>query len=163
QVVGTVTGRRVQLAGTAHVMGDIRHQSLGMEMGARLDGCCRHSADPLALAAPAAAPAVSAPVIPVAPVAIAVAPAPPAPPPPAQAPEGVSLARAAMRSEERSAPTESVTHEAPSRLAVAAAAAQPEPALEPVAQVASELAALKSAGLKLRARVPKTPGVSGRK
>ena len=55
-VAGTITGRRVHLSGTSYVQGDIRHESMAMEMGARLDGSCRHTAaDPLALAAPAPA------------------------------------------------------------------------------------------------------------
>lgn len=74
-VIGNITGRRVHLSGASYVEGDIRHGSMGMEMGARIDGCCRHAADPLALAAPIA---------------------------PAALPKPMSLARAASKSEERS-------------------------------------------------------------
>jgi len=136
-VIGSITGRRVQLSGTSYVEGDIRHESMGMEMGARLDGCCRHMADPLTLAAPA----------------------------PAALPKPMSLARAALRTEERS-----VALAAPAldtKPAEAAAAPAPVPAAsestDASAPVENDLDVLKSAGLEMRAKVSKTTSPSAKK
>jgi cytoskeletal protein CcmA (bactofilin family) len=148
-VVGTITGRRVHLSGTAFVEGDIRHQSMGMEMGARLDGCCRHAADPLALAAPIA---------------------------PAASPKPVSLARAALKTEDRSSafsaapnvdltPTESRSTATASEPSInkgnpssfGAPAAAPDASVSPDAgrPPVNDLEDLKSTGLKMRARTSK--------
>ena len=56
RVVGTIRGRRVQLSSTSHVEGDILHEALAVETGAFFEGNCRHSDDPIAHVAPAAAP-----------------------------------------------------------------------------------------------------------
>jgi cytoskeletal protein CcmA (bactofilin family) len=138
-VVGMITGRRVQLSGTSYVKGDIRHESMGMDMGARLDGCCRHAADALALAAPAA---------------------------PAALPKPVSLARAAMKTEDRSpAPAaEPVVQKA--KLSLASAAAPAPDAIanaEAAKPPASGLEALKSTGLEMRARASKPASATSRK
>jgi cytoskeletal protein CcmA (bactofilin family) len=137
-VVGTITGRRVQLSGTSYVEGDVRHQSMGMEMGARLDGCCRHAADPLAL-------------ISVAPTVVPV-------------PKPVSLARAAFAAtpsvdikpaETVTAPASEVPKAKPSLSAaatpVATTTVTPEAPVSPV----SDLEALKTTGLKMRGRASK--------
>ncbi|HAC59072.1 MAG TPA: polymer-forming cytoskeletal protein, partial [Rhodobiaceae bacterium] len=47
RVVGTIRGRRVQLASTCHVEGDILHEALAVETGAFFEGACRHSDDPI--------------------------------------------------------------------------------------------------------------------
>ena len=51
KVAGTVEGairaRQVELAATSNVKGDILHTALSIETGARFDGNCRHSDDPL--------------------------------------------------------------------------------------------------------------------
>ena len=41
-VNGTITGTVVVLASTAKIVGDIIHQSLAIEAGARIEGMCRH-------------------------------------------------------------------------------------------------------------------------
>ena len=52
RVVGTIRGRRVQLASTCHVEGDILHEALAVETGAFFEGNCRHSDDPISQTAP---------------------------------------------------------------------------------------------------------------
>ncbi len=47
-VVGTVRGRKVTLASTARIEGDITHSELSVESGAFFEGHCRHAQDPLA-------------------------------------------------------------------------------------------------------------------
>jgi len=46
-VIGQVRARKVLLASTAHVEGDILHHALAVETGAFFEGNCRHSDDPL--------------------------------------------------------------------------------------------------------------------
>jgi hypothetical protein len=116
---------------------------MGMEMGARLDGCCRHAADPLAL-------------ISVAPTVVPV-------------PKPVSLARAAFAA----TPSVDIKPAEPATAAVApeativrarpslSAAAAPAPHVNvipeaPVAPV-TDLEVLKSTGLKMRGRASKKP------
>lgn len=45
KVVGTITAQTVELAGTAHVTGDILHERLSVENGAFLNGHCRRMND----------------------------------------------------------------------------------------------------------------------
>ena len=45
KVVGTITAQTVELAGTAHVTGDILHERLSVENGAFLNGHCRRMSD----------------------------------------------------------------------------------------------------------------------
>ncbi|WP_291177980.1 polymer-forming cytoskeletal protein [Hyphomicrobium sp.] len=76
-LLGTVRGRRVLLQGSAHVEGDVYHQTMAIEQGAFFEGKSRRTDDPLAGLSRAAAPSESA----------AAAPAPaattsPATPPP---------------------------------------------------------------------------------
>lgn len=47
RVIGMIRGRRVQLASTCHVEGDILHEALAVETGAYFEGNCRHSDDPI--------------------------------------------------------------------------------------------------------------------
>lgn len=47
RIVGSIRARRVQLATTCHVEGDILHEALAVETGAFFEGNCRHSDDPL--------------------------------------------------------------------------------------------------------------------
>src|SRR5690606_15439496 len=47
RVEGSVRARKVMLARNAHVLGDIVHQSLSVEMGAVFEGQCRYLQDPL--------------------------------------------------------------------------------------------------------------------
>ncbi len=47
-VEGSIRARQVELAASANVKGDILHKALSIETGARFDGNCRHSDDPLA-------------------------------------------------------------------------------------------------------------------
>jgi cytoskeletal protein CcmA (bactofilin family) len=47
KVVGRIRGRKVLLAATSHVEGDILHEALAIETGAFFEGNCRHSDDPL--------------------------------------------------------------------------------------------------------------------
>jgi len=51
-VIGTIRARKVHLASTAHVDGDILHHALAVETGAFFEGNCRHSDDPLNAEAP---------------------------------------------------------------------------------------------------------------
>ena len=46
-VEGAIRARHVELAASANVKGDIMHKALSIETGARFDGNCRHSDDPL--------------------------------------------------------------------------------------------------------------------
>ncbi len=46
-IIGSVRARKVHLAATAHVEGDILHHALAVETGAFFEGNCRHSDDPL--------------------------------------------------------------------------------------------------------------------
>jgi cytoskeletal protein CcmA (bactofilin family) len=47
RVVGRIHGRKVQLAATSHVEGDILHEAFSVEAGAFFEGSCRHSDNPL--------------------------------------------------------------------------------------------------------------------
>jgi len=51
-VEGSVRARMVMLARNAHVLGDIVHQSLSVEMGAVFEGQCRYLQDPLSQSGP---------------------------------------------------------------------------------------------------------------
>ncbi|WOI54108.1 polymer-forming cytoskeletal protein [Parvularcula sp. LCG005] len=51
-VEGEIRAVEVELAATALVHGDITHTSLQIESGARFDGNCRHSDDPMTASAP---------------------------------------------------------------------------------------------------------------
>lgn len=52
KIKGGVRARRVTLAATARVEGDIHHATLSVEAGAYFEGQCRREEDPLAAAAP---------------------------------------------------------------------------------------------------------------
>jgi hypothetical protein len=45
--MGRIRARRVLLAATAHVEGDILHEALSVEAGAFFEGNCRHSDNPM--------------------------------------------------------------------------------------------------------------------
>jgi len=47
RVMGRIRARRVQLAATSHVEGDILHEAFVVEAGAFFEGNCRHSDNPL--------------------------------------------------------------------------------------------------------------------
>jgi cytoskeletal protein CcmA (bactofilin family) len=47
KVVGRIYARKVLLAATCHVEGDILHESFAVENGAFFEGSCRHSDNPL--------------------------------------------------------------------------------------------------------------------
>lgn len=47
KVIGRIRARRVLLAATAHVEGDILHEALSVEAGAFFEGNCRHSDNPV--------------------------------------------------------------------------------------------------------------------
>lgn len=47
KVVGRIHARKVLLAATSHVEGDILHEALAVEAGAFFEGNCRHSDNPL--------------------------------------------------------------------------------------------------------------------
>ncbi|MEP0070228.1 polymer-forming cytoskeletal protein [Pyruvatibacter sp.] len=61
RIVGSIRARRVQLATTCHVEGDILHEALAVETGAFFEGNCRHSDDPLGDEMPSSAPSSEAP------------------------------------------------------------------------------------------------------
>ncbi|MGD1934991.1 MAG: polymer-forming cytoskeletal protein [Candidatus Phaeomarinobacter sp.] len=61
RIVGSIRARRVQLATTCHVEGDILHEALAVETGAFFEGNCRHSDDPLGEEVPASTPTTEAP------------------------------------------------------------------------------------------------------
>jgi cytoskeletal protein CcmA (bactofilin family) len=65
KVVGRIRARKVLLAATSHVEGDILHEAFAVESGAFFEGNCRHSDNPLGDAVtqrtPTASPAPSAP------------------------------------------------------------------------------------------------------
>lgn len=61
RIVGSIRARRVQLATTCHVEGDILHEALAVETGAFFEGNCRHSDDPLGEDMPSSAPNSEAP------------------------------------------------------------------------------------------------------
>jgi cytoskeletal protein CcmA (bactofilin family) len=72
KVVGRIHARKVLLATTSHVEGDILHEAFAVESGAFFEGNCRHSDNPLGENVaeqtpqrPAAAPALFAPLSPV--------------------------------------------------------------------------------------------------
>ena len=48
RVDGSISARKVQLAATCRVSGNILHESLSVEAGAFFEGNCRHSDNPLA-------------------------------------------------------------------------------------------------------------------
>lgn len=77
RIEGSIRARKVQLASTCHVLGNILHEAFAVESGAHFEGNCRHADNPLAevaekLAQEAAAQPHAAPHV---------APAPSAPPP----------------------------------------------------------------------------------
>jgi hypothetical protein len=45
--MGRIRARKVQLASTSHVEGDILHEAFSVEAGAFFEGNCRHSDNPL--------------------------------------------------------------------------------------------------------------------
>ena len=47
KVVGRICARKVLLAATSHVEGDILHEALAVENGAFFEGNCRHTDNPL--------------------------------------------------------------------------------------------------------------------
>jgi cytoskeletal protein CcmA (bactofilin family) len=47
KVVGRISARKVLLAATSHVEGDILHEAFAVESGAFFEGNCRHSDNPL--------------------------------------------------------------------------------------------------------------------
>ena len=51
-VIGRIHARKVLLAATSHVEGDILHEALVVEAGAFFEGNCRHSDNPLASGMP---------------------------------------------------------------------------------------------------------------
>ncbi|MFA7431582.1 MAG: polymer-forming cytoskeletal protein [Rhodospirillaceae bacterium] len=52
KVTGQVRAKTVFLAATAHMIGDITHESLAIEPGAFMEGHCRRMADPAAVKKP---------------------------------------------------------------------------------------------------------------
>ncbi|MBN8911027.1 MAG: polymer-forming cytoskeletal protein [Rhizobiales bacterium] len=69
-LLGTIRGRRVLLQSSAHVEGDVYHQTMAIEQGAFFEGKSRRTDDPLAglsrttsEAAPAAGPAMPPPLV----------------------------------------------------------------------------------------------------
>jgi len=54
RVTGRIQARKIQLAATSHVEGDILHEAFSVEAGAFFEGHCRHSDDPLGIVAPEA-------------------------------------------------------------------------------------------------------------
>ncbi len=61
-LLGTIRGRRVLLQGSAHVEGDVYHQTMAIEQGAFFEGKSRRTDDPLAgLSRTASEPAAAAP------------------------------------------------------------------------------------------------------
>ena len=61
RIIGSIRARRVQLATTCHVEGDILHEALAVETGAFFEGNCRHSDDPLGEDMPTTASATDTP------------------------------------------------------------------------------------------------------
>ena len=57
KVEGCIRAGHVELASSAYVKGDILHSALSIENGARFDGNCRHSDDPVKDTMPKVAPA----------------------------------------------------------------------------------------------------------
>jgi cytoskeletal protein CcmA (bactofilin family) len=47
KVIGRIHARKVLLAATSHVEGDILHEAFAVEAGAFFEGSCRHSDNPL--------------------------------------------------------------------------------------------------------------------
>jgi cytoskeletal protein CcmA (bactofilin family) len=47
RVIGRIRARKVQLAATSHVEGDILHEAFSVDVGAFFEGNCRHSDNPL--------------------------------------------------------------------------------------------------------------------
>jgi cytoskeletal protein CcmA (bactofilin family) len=60
KVVGRIRARKVLLAATSHVEGDILHEALAIETGAFFEGNCRHSDNPLDNSLSGAAPGTRA-------------------------------------------------------------------------------------------------------
>ena len=56
KVVGRIRARKVLLAATSHVEGDILHEAFAVESGAFFEGNCRHSDNPLGDSAPSPMP-----------------------------------------------------------------------------------------------------------
>ena len=63
KVIGRIHARKVLLAATCHVEGDILHEAFAVEAGAFFEGSCRHSDNPLGdeVKRPAPHPATAAP------------------------------------------------------------------------------------------------------
>jgi cytoskeletal protein CcmA (bactofilin family) len=82
RVEGGISARKVSLASTCHVEGNILHEALAVEIGAYFEGNCRHSDNPLANAPENVAAIERRPVAPGQSSRSAAAPAPtPAPAP----------------------------------------------------------------------------------
>ncbi|MGH6827965.1 MAG: bactofilin family protein [Rhizomicrobium sp.] len=47
RVIGRIRARKIMLAATSHVEGDILHEAFAVEAGAFFEGNCRHSDNPL--------------------------------------------------------------------------------------------------------------------
>ena len=58
RVIGRIRARKVMLAATSHVEGDILHEAFAVEAGAFFEGNCRHSDNPLGDEARKVQPAV---------------------------------------------------------------------------------------------------------
>ena len=56
KVVGRIRARKVLLAATSHVEGDILHEAFAVESGAFFEGNCRHSDNPLGDSVPSPMP-----------------------------------------------------------------------------------------------------------
>src|SRR6185437_4959809 len=71
RVKGSIRARKVLLASTCHVEGDILHEAFAVETGAFFEGNCRHADNPLAqeavsrVVAPAAQPSAAPATAPV--------------------------------------------------------------------------------------------------
>lgn len=61
KVIGRIHARKVLLAATSHVEGDILHEAFAVEAGAFFEGNCRHSDNPLGEADPRRSQTAGAP------------------------------------------------------------------------------------------------------
>ena len=66
RVMGRIRARKVMLAATSHVEGDILHEAFAVEAGAFFEGNCRHSDNPLGDEVKKSAPSSQAPLSPIA-------------------------------------------------------------------------------------------------
>ncbi|WP_306253907.1 polymer-forming cytoskeletal protein [Parvularcula sp. IMCC14364] len=62
-IEGAIRAGHVELSSSAHVKGDILHSALSIENGARFDGNCRHSDDPMSDSSAARAKATPKPAV----------------------------------------------------------------------------------------------------